>query len=141
MIRVVDPAGGPILTSGIISRRVQRSVSRLLDENVLCSMATITVEGRAHINTAYFSSNQTWDNPDSGLQLFGICKQATGQETSKVEKLYGKRFVEYNVWKAGRAANSLSRDYRFYRFITCELKVFDEKELGVGIFVVARPRR
>jgi uncharacterized protein YhbP (UPF0306 family) len=171
IVRIVDPAGVPILTSGITDRRVQRSVYQLLAENVLCSMASITAQGRAHINTAYFSytpdlkvyflshpnalhcqnivsdpsmalaifsANQTWGSPDRGLQLFGMCKQATGREASKADKLYSKRFTEYAAWKANLASNTLGLDYQFYRFVTAELKVFDEKEFGAGIFVEAR---
>jgi len=171
IVRIVDPAGLPILTSGITDRRVQRSVHHLLAENVLCSMATITAQGRAYINTAYFSytpdlkvyffshpnalhcqnivsnpsmalaifsSNQTWGSPDRGLQLLGMCKQATGREASKADKLYSKRFTEYATWKANLASNTLGLDYQFYRFVTAELKVFDEKEFGAGIFVMAR---
>jgi uncharacterized protein YhbP (UPF0306 family) len=173
IVRIVDPAGTPILTSGITDRQVQRSVYQLLDENVLCSMASITPEGRAHISTAYFSytpdlnvsffshpnalhcqnilsnpsmalaifsSNQTWGNPDRGLQLFGMCKLVTGREVSKVDELYGKRFAEYTAWKAILPPDSLGRYYQFYRFVTAELKVFDEKEFGSGIFVVAKVR-
>ena len=171
IVRIVDPAGVPILTSGITHRRVQRSVYQLLAENVLCSMASITAEGRAHINTAYFSytpdlkvyffshpnalhcqnivsnpsmalaifsSNQTWGSPDRGLQLLGMCKQVAGREVSEADKLYSKCFTEYATWKANLASDTLGLDYQFYRFVTAELKVFDEKELGVGIFVVAR---
>jgi uncharacterized protein YhbP (UPF0306 family) len=173
IVRIVDPAGIPISKSRITNRKIQRSVNRLLAENVLCSMASITTQGRAHINTAYysytpdlkvyflshpntlhcqnilnnpsmalaiFSSNQTWGSPDRGLQLFGTCKQIAGREASKADKLYGKRFAEYATWKADFASDSVGRDYQFYRFITSEFKVFDEKELGAGIFVVARLR-
>ena len=35
--------------------RVQKSLSRILRENVLCSISTISARSRAHINTAYFS--------------------------------------------------------------------------------------
>ena len=87
---------------------------------------------------AIFSSNQTWGSPDRGLQLFGMCKQVTGREASKADRVYGKRFAKYAVWKANLTSDSSGRDYRLYRFITFELKVFDEKELGTGIFVVAR---
>jgi uncharacterized protein YhbP (UPF0306 family) len=174
ILRIVDPAGVPILTSKITNRQIQRSLYQLLTENVLCSMASITAEGRAHINTAYFSytpdlkvyffshpnalhcqnvvsnpsmalaifsSDQTWGNPDRGLQLFGVCKPATGREVSKADKLYGERFAKYAAWKVNSASDSSGREYRFYRFTTSELKVFDEKELGAGIFVVARVRR
>ncbi len=34
--------------------RVQTSLSRILRENVLCSISTIAPRNRAHINTAYF---------------------------------------------------------------------------------------
>ncbi|HEX9388456.1 MAG TPA: pyridoxamine 5'-phosphate oxidase family protein [Anaerolineales bacterium] len=171
IVRIVDPAGVLILASGITDSQVQRSVYRLLDENVLCSMASITAEGRAHINTAYFSytpdlkvyfishpnalhcqnimsnpsmalaifsSNQTWGSPDRGLQLFGVCKKAMGREVSKADKLYAQRFAEYTDWKTDLASDSLGRDYGFYRFVTVELKVFDEKEFGAGVFIVAR---
>jgi uncharacterized protein YhbP (UPF0306 family) len=54
IIRIVDPAGAPVQTSKLTNRQIQRSVNRLLAENVLCSMASITKDGLAHINTAYF---------------------------------------------------------------------------------------
>jgi uncharacterized protein YhbP (UPF0306 family) len=171
IVGIVDPAGVPIPISGITDRRVQRSVYRLLAENVLCSMASIAVEKRAHINAAYFafspdlnvyffshpnalhcrnilhnpsmalaifSSDQTWGHPDRGLQLFGVCKAATRREISMAEKLYSERFGEYTAWKSALPPDSLGRDYSFYRFIPAELKVFDEKEFGAGVFVVAR---
>ena len=174
IVYIVDPAGEPIPTRGISDKRVRRIVLRLLADNVLCSMASVTVEGHAHINTAYFSyspelevyflshhkalhcqnilsnpsmaiavfsSNQTWGSSDCGLQLFGTCKQTTGREATKADKLYGKRFAEYNAWKAGLASDSQGRDYRFYRFVTAELKVFDEKGLGSGTFVLAKVNR
>ena len=34
--------------------RIRRSISRILRENVLCSMSTVGPGNRAHINTAYF---------------------------------------------------------------------------------------
>lgn len=174
IVRIIDPAGEPIPPREISLSRVQRSVHRLLAENVLCSMASISAGNRAHINTAYFcyspelelyfishpnalhcqnllrnpsmaivifSSNQSWGGADCGLQLFGTCKQVAGREASKADRLYGDRFAEYRVWKAGLASDSPGRDYHFYRFTTAELKVFDEKELGAGIFVLAKVQR
>lgn len=171
IVRIVDAAGIPIPTSRITNRQIQRSVYQLLAENMLCSMASITTEGSAHINTAYFaytpdlkiyflshpnalhcqnmlsnpsmalaifSSNQTWGRSDRGLQLFGMGNQVTGREASKADRVYGKRFAKYAAWKANLTSDSAGRDYRLYRFITFELKVFDEKELGTGLFVVAR---
>jgi uncharacterized protein YhbP (UPF0306 family) len=174
IVRIINPAGEPVPTRGISNSRVGRSVSRLLAENLLCSMASVTATGHAHINTAYFcyspelaiyflshqkalhcknilsnpsaamavfSSNQSWGSSDSGLQLFGTCKQAIGREAIKADKLYGKRFAEYNAWKADLASDSPGQDYQFYKFTTTELKVFDEKELGSGIFVLAKVKR
>ena len=34
--------------------RIRRSISRILRENVLCSISTVAAGNRAHINTAYF---------------------------------------------------------------------------------------
>src|SRR6058998_4250130 len=36
-------------------KQVRSSLFRILRNNVLCSMATVTPEGQAHINTAYFA--------------------------------------------------------------------------------------
>ena len=55
ILRIVDPAGEPILTKGVSSQKVRHRVFRLLAENVLCSMASITADNQAHINTAYFA--------------------------------------------------------------------------------------
>lgn len=41
-------------TPGLTEARIRRSVFRILEENVLCSIATVTHNNRAHINTAYF---------------------------------------------------------------------------------------
>jgi uncharacterized protein YhbP (UPF0306 family) len=171
VLRIADAAGLPIPTSKVTNRQIQRSIYQILDDNVLCSIASITPDGIAHINTAYFaytpdlkiyflshpnalhcknilinpsmalaifSSNQTWGSPDRGLQLFGLCKQVIEREAGKADRLYGKRFAKYSAWKANFTSDSTGRDYRFYRFITSELKVFDEKELGAGIFVMAK---
>jgi len=53
--RVVDPGGRPVEGRGFPAGRLRRSVLRILRENVLCSMATVSGVNRAHINTAYFS--------------------------------------------------------------------------------------
>jgi uncharacterized protein YhbP (UPF0306 family) len=174
IIRVLDPAGAPIQGTEIATGRVRRIVFRLLAENVLCSMASITAENRAHINTAYFAfsdelelyflshpnalhcrnvqsnsslaiaifpSHQIWAGRDRGLQLFGTCRQATRQQASKADQLYGKRFAEYSRWKNGLASDASGRDFRFYRFVTARMKVFEEEELGSGVFVLAGVKR
>lgn len=57
--RLVDPgswnvAGTPTVTMELSEARVRRSVLRILNDTVLCSMATVTSDHRPHINTAYF---------------------------------------------------------------------------------------
>lgn len=43
-----------VVSTGYSEARVRSSVFRILEENVLCSIATVTAATRAHINTAYF---------------------------------------------------------------------------------------
>lgn len=43
------------------AERVEESVFRILESNVLCSIATVAREGRPHINTAYFSYSDALD--------------------------------------------------------------------------------
>jgi uncharacterized protein YhbP (UPF0306 family) len=49
-----DGSSAGILPETVSARRIQRSVFRVLRQNVLCSLATVTAKHRAHINTAYF---------------------------------------------------------------------------------------
>ncbi|HEY3248834.1 MAG TPA: hypothetical protein VGK88_11140 [bacterium] len=161
---VVDP-GGHQVTKRFSQARLRGSVSRILRTNVLCSMAT-TRGAQAHINTAYFcyspdlelfflsdphathcrnvavnpsmamavfSSAQVWGKPDAGLQFFGRCAQAMGDIARTAQRLYSARFRDYS-------SSDLHR-YRFYRFVPQRVKIFDERALGGGVFVVARIRR
>jgi len=48
-------AGLRTVRRGFSDPRVQRSVSRILRENVLCAISTVTGDRRAHIHTAYFA--------------------------------------------------------------------------------------
>ena len=87
---------------------------------------------------AVFDSSQTWGKPDRGLQLFGICREAKGREATNVERVYGKRFPEYVRRTVGaRGQASRLRSYRFYRFLPRRVKVFDERDFGAGVFIVA----
>ena len=52
--RIVDPGGRRIVGRTFSEARVRRSVSRILESNVLCSISTVTKGNQAHINTAYF---------------------------------------------------------------------------------------
>jgi uncharacterized protein YhbP (UPF0306 family) len=135
---------------------------RLLDDSTLCAIATVSADGSAHINTAYFAwgpkldliwlsdprathsrnihaggkvaiavydSGQSWGKPDRGIQLFGSAYEADGVGAAEAETAYADRFSEYHH-------GDLSA-YRFYVFHPSRFKLFDERELGAGRFVVA----
>lgn len=143
--------------------RIVTVARRLLDASTLCSIATVSAAGRAHVNTAYFAwtrefdlvwfseprarhslnlrtnpsaaiavydSRQTWGDADRGIQLFGSARETEGSMAGDAERVYSRRFPEYE--RTGVAA------YRFYRFRARRLKVFDERELGDGVFVTAK---
>ena len=47
------------------------------------------------------------------------------------------RFKPFTTWKANLEADETAREYRFYRFLTTRLKLFDEREFGGAVFVTA----
>ena len=93
------------------------------------------------IAIAVFDSTQTWGELDRGLQLFGICRQARGAAGRKAERAYATRFKPYAKWQAELETDDTAREYRFYRFVTRRVKVFDEREFGDAVFVTATVRR
>lgn len=58
-IRAEDVAGRPHAAPA--AEQVRRRILDLLEDNVLCSIATVTPDGRAHINTAYFSYTDAFE--------------------------------------------------------------------------------
>lgn len=69
-IHTVDVTGSPIDRPAVSEGGLRQGVLRVLETNVLCSMATVTSDDHAHINTAYFSySDQLdlyfWSHPGS----------------------------------------------------------------------------
>jgi uncharacterized protein YhbP (UPF0306 family) len=86
-VRSCDVTGLSIVTKGPSERRLRGSVFRILEEDVLCSIATVTADNRAHINTAYFSYSDQLEiyflshpdslhcrnlsaNPSAGMAIF-----------------------------------------------------------------------
>lgn len=55
IVSTTDPAGTPITNKGPFTKDVRESLFRMLDDNVLCSLATVTPDHQAYVNTAYFS--------------------------------------------------------------------------------------
>jgi uncharacterized protein YhbP (UPF0306 family) len=145
--------------------RLASLARRLLDTSTLCAIATVSPPGRAHVNTAYFAwnrdldlvwlsepdaqhsrnlaanptaavavydSTQVWSGSDRGIQLFGSAREVRGSAARDAERLYAKRFPEFVPTKLSA--------YSFYRFRPRRVKLFDESELGAGVFVTASVR-
>ncbi len=143
--------------------RMTALAHRLLEASTLCAIATVSADGSAHINTAYFAwspkldlvwlsdprskhsrnvragdsaavvvydSNQSWGKPDRGIQLFGSAHESGGAIAADAQTLYRDRFPDYHQEDLDT--------YRFYVFHPHRLKLFDERELGAGRFVIAR---
>ena len=142
--------------------RIERAAFGLLDASPLCAISTVSPRTTAHIHTAYFVSNrdfeifwlsdpaarhsrnirvrpstaitvfdshQVWGQPDRGIQLLGSTRRLPATEIAHAEPLYAARFPGY--------ATPDLRAYRFFRFRTERLKVFDEAVFGAGAFVTA----
>ncbi len=143
--------------------RLKAEARRLLNASTLCAIATVTESGRAHVNTAYFAwspsyeivwlsapesrhsrnlathrsaaiavydSTQTWGGPDRGIQVFGAAREAKGRAARDAKRLYVRRFPD--------AAGADLDPYRCYVLRPRQLKLFDERRLGGGVFVTAR---
>jgi uncharacterized protein YhbP (UPF0306 family) len=150
----------------IASRRLAATARRLLEASTLCAVATVARGTRAHVNTAYFawspeldlvwlsephakhsrniranpsvavavySSEQRWGDQDRGIQLFGAARELERTAAGEAEAVYAARFPAYD--SAEMSA------YRFYVLRPRRVKVFDERELGPGVFVTARLAR
>jgi len=147
----------------VAAARVAATARSLLGGSTLCAIATVAPGGQAHVNTAYFAwsnelelvwlseprarhsrnirangsvavavydSGQIWGRPDRGIQLFGTAREVARTAAGDAERLYAARFPDYRPPDLDA--------YRFYLFRPRRLKVFDERELGTGVFVTAR---
>jgi hypothetical protein len=147
----------------VASDRIAELARRALDASTLCAVATVARGAHAHVNTAYFAwspkldlvwlsepraghsrniranasvavavydSGQAWGGQDRGIQLFGAAREIGTTGVRDVEALYAARFPDYDPVSMG--------GYRFYVLRPRRLKVFDERELGAGVFVTAR---
>lgn len=150
----------------VASGRLAAEARSLLEASTLCAIATVTSGGQAHVNTAYFAwsdelqlvwlsephakhsrnvrangrasvavydSAQRWGDGDRGIQLFGTVRELEHSADGDAEALYAARFPKYRP-------DELSA-YLFYVFQSHRLKMFDESELGAGVFVTARLAR
>jgi uncharacterized protein YhbP (UPF0306 family) len=144
------------------SAQLERVARRLMAASPLCSLATVSPAGRAHINHMYFAwtdrfeviwisdpdsrhsrnltsnpssavtiydSHQTWGKPDRGIQLFGTAGVTAGRRAKEAQRVYGRRFREYDAEAEGLPV---------YRFAARTVKLFDERALAPVTFVTAR---
>ncbi len=88
-----------------------------------------------------YDSTQRWGGPDCGIALYGTCSEARGQGATLAEQVYGRRFKAYEKWRATLPPGDEAKGWRFYVFDASRVKVFDETQLGSGIFAVAWIRR
>lgn len=139
---------------------------QLLDASPLCSIATVSPDGRPSINTAYFAWSSSWDlvwlsEPDAqhsrnvrANSLVAIAVYDSHQVWGNPDRgiqLFG-RTRELNGLAARNAealyaqrfapyAQANLSAYRFYRCRPQRMKLFDESALGTATFVTARIRR
>ncbi len=84
---------------------------------------------------AIFSSDQEWGLQDRGLQLFGTCRRAVGDEHELAERIYSGRFHEFIPWKRSVEKEPATSSLLPYIFRAESMKVFDEKEFGNGALI------
>lgn len=60
-LELCNAAGAPISSGRLSDELLAERIFRVLQDNVLCSMATITAGNRAHINTGYFCYSRELD--------------------------------------------------------------------------------
>lgn len=146
----------------VAAKRIVTVAQRLLDASPLCAIATVTPNGRAHVNTAYFAWSDdfrvVWLSEPGAVHSRNIqvndsvaiavydSAQVWGRSDRGIQ-LFGRahevvRPDETNaeVLYAARFPDyQVSRfsAYRVYVLQAQRLKLFDEDALGAGVFVTA----
>jgi len=93
-----------------------------------------------------FNSNQGWERPGRGIQLFGTGHRIQGRRADRAEATYSSRFPAFARWLRGttpgekRQAARL-RSYALFRFMPNRVKILDETEFGGAVFIIAGVRR
>jgi uncharacterized protein YhbP (UPF0306 family) len=147
------------------SRRLEETARALLDASSLCTLATVSRQGRSYVNTCYFAwdsdlsivwisapesqhSRNLQENRSAAVTVFDSAQSWGGQDRGiqlfgSARELRGSavRIAErvygerFPLYAPGELLS-----LRFYRFRPTRLKVFDEESLGPGLFVTARVR-
>ena len=146
--------------------RLRTLARRLLNVSTLCAISTVSADGRAHINTAYFAWSASFDivwlsapeahhsrnlrrRPSVAVAVYDSAQKWGGSDRGiqiigSARELTGRSAREAERIY-GRRFRSYARDelsaYRFYRLRPARLKLFHERELGSATFVTARITR
>jgi len=91
---------------------------------------------------AVAATNQPWDQPHRGLQLFGECSMASLAESAKAFTIHAARFHAYGEYI--KALNPLELKALRFKFYVCRpnrIKIFDEPQFGEEVFVTATVER
>ena len=150
--------------SGKVSSKRLRVIARgLLNASTLCSIATVSSDGRPHVNTAYFAWSPAFDvvwvsaptarhsrnirrDPAVAIAVYDSTQRWGGFDRGI--QLFGAareltaRMADEGARLYGRRFTKYARGelraYRVYRFRPRALKLFHERELGGGTFVTAK---
>src|SRR5436189_1346631 len=141
------------------SERLERVARRLMNASPLCSLATLSPGGRAHINHMYFAWGERLDvfwisDPDSihsrnltRNRSAAVTVYASNQVWGKPDRgiqLFGTAGVTRSAEPYARrfkAFDAEANDLPCYRFRPRTLKLFDERSLAGGTLVTARVTR
>ena len=137
-----------------------------MNASILCSLATVSPGGRAHINHMYFSWNDSFDvfwasDPDS-LHSRNLARNSSAAVTVyDSRQIWGRPDRGIQLFGTGGAVGgrmartaelayskrfpsydtSNSESYPIYRFRPRSVKLFDERSLAGGTLVTARVSR
>jgi uncharacterized protein YhbP (UPF0306 family) len=150
----------------VAAARMAATARRLLDASTLCAIATVTADGRAHLNTAYFAWSRDFDivwlseprarhsrnlHANKSVAIAVYDSTQTWGEPDRGIQLFGsareargEHRNQAETLYAKRFPDFTAADlsaYRFYVFRPRRLKLFDERALGAGTFVTARLTR
>jgi uncharacterized protein YhbP (UPF0306 family) len=152
--------------SRVSPARLRSIARRLLNASTLCAIATVSADGRGHINTAYFAWSATFEivwlsapearhsrnvrrRPAVAIAVYDSTQTWGGSDRGiqlfgTAREITGRAVADADRLYARRFKAYTHEDlsaYRLYRFRPRALKLFHERELGGGTFVTARLAR
>jgi uncharacterized protein len=144
------------------SALLERVARRLMDASALCSLATVSPRGRAHINHMYFAWSDGFEvfwisdpdsvhsrnllrNPSAAVTVYAS-NQVWGKPDRGIQlfgsagvargregvRVYAGRFKDFDAE---------GNDLPVYRFRPRTVKLFDERSIAGGTLVTARVTR